>query len=351
MNKKFWLLVVLLSLCSILLIFFYKTDLLAKESNDVFSSTTYYDNAKSSIVMDLNSRRVLYENNSHERMLPASTTKILTCITAIEHYQLDDYVVIDKEVLKTEGSSIYLEVGDVISVNDLLFGLMLCSGNDAANALALHYSGKLSDFVFLMNETAKKIGMTNSTFENPHGLDVDTKNYTTTYDMALLMSYAMKNPTFRQIVATKSYHPTIISGKKMYFNNKHKLIQQLDNVTGGKTGYTKKAERTLVTTFKNQNFEIVVVTFKCSDDWQVHQSLANYCFTKFQPQKMLSKFEILFSVSNKKYYNIEEADLILPVATSESITYKIIEAKSNLWIVYYSDLDVIAKIEIEALNE
>ena len=139
---------------------------------------------------------------------------ILTCITAIEHYQLDDFVVINSEVLKTEGSSIYLEVGDVISIKDLLYGLMLCSGNDAANALALHYSGNMQDFIFLMNETAKKIGMHNSTFENPHGLDTTTKNYTTTYDMALLMSYVMKNETFKNITSTKDYNPTIISGKK-----------------------------------------------------------------------------------------------------------------------------------------
>lgn len=196
------------------MLIFIKFDFVKKDDNDTIVNHTYYDNSKSSIVMDVTTKRVLYQNNIHERMLPASTTKILTCITAIEHYQLDDFVVINSDVLKTEGSSIYLEVGDVISIKDLLYGLMLCSGNDAANALALHYSGNMQDFIFLMNETAKKIGMYDSTFENPHGLDTTTKNYTTTYDMALLMSYAMKNETFKTITSTKDYHPTIISGKK-----------------------------------------------------------------------------------------------------------------------------------------
>ena len=173
------------------MLIFIKFDFVKKDDNDTIVNHTYYDNSKSSIVMDVTTKRVLYQNNIHERMLPASTTKILTCITAIEHYQLDDFVVINSDVLKTEGSSIYLEVGDVISIKDLLYGLMLCSGNDAANALALHYSGNMQDFIFLMNETAKKIGMNDTSFANPIGKD-DENNYSTSSDIAKLLKYALK---------------------------------------------------------------------------------------------------------------------------------------------------------------
>lgn len=351
MKKKFWLFLFLLILCGVLVLIFIKFDFVKKDDNDTIVNHTYYDNSKSSIVMDVTTKRVLYQNNIHERMLPASTTKILTCITAIEHYQLDDFVVINSDVLKTEGSSIYLEVGDVISIKDLLYGLMLCSGNDAANALALHYSGNLQDFIFLMNETAKKIGMYDSTFENPHGLDTTTKNYTTTYDMALLMSYAMKNETFKTITSTKDYHPTIISGKKMYYHNKHRLIQSDEKVTGGKTGYTKNAKRTLVTSFKQEDFEIVVVTFNCSDDWNVHEGLANYCFDKYKQKRILSKFDVLFYASFDQSYLIENEKLLVPIRESETINYKIYEDDEGIRIVYFINKEEVGDVIFRSIKD
>lgn len=231
MKIKIYLLLILLLFSILIIVLTSKFT----QKNEIVAST-YYDNSVSSIVMDQRTKRILYENNSNKRMLPASTTKILTCIVAIENYDLDSLVIIKKEMLQVEGSSIYLEVGDVITVRDLLYGLMLRSGNDAAMALAYHYSGEYSDFIYLMNEKAKELKMTSSTFENPHGLDSDSKNYTTVHDMALLMSYALNNHVFREITSCKSYNPTILTGKKMYFNNKHKLILSNELVTGGKTG-------------------------------------------------------------------------------------------------------------------
>lgn len=243
---------------------------------------TIYDSSQSSIVMNANTLEVLYENNIHQRMLPASTTKILTCLTSIKLFDLDQLIYVTKDMINIEGSSIYLEDGDVISVNDLLYGLMLCSGNDAASVLAKSYSGKEEDFIFEMNKLAKAIGMNESTFENPHGLDQTTKNYTTVYDMALLMSYAIKDETFKKINQTISYNPVIASGKRLYFHNKHKLITSYDYATGGKTGYTKLARRTLVTSFKKDELELVVVSFNCSNDFELHTMFFEYFSKQYQ---------------------------------------------------------------------
>lgn len=225
---------------------------------------------------------------------------------------------------------------------------MLCSGNDAAMALAIHYSGEMKDFVYEMNELAKEIGMKSSTFENPHGLDETTKNYTTTYDMALLMSYAMKNQTFRKITKTTTYNPMIYSNRRLYFYNKHRLIRENYLVTGGKTGYTKQARRTLVTSFENDGFEIVVVTFNCSDDWNVHTSLANYIFQKYSLEKIVSKFEVLIKTSNN--YFIDSNLLYYPKTQTEKITYKLFEYDNSLVIQYYLNNQKNGYVEFRGIN-
>lgn len=242
-------------------------------------------NATSCIVMNCENNEVLYSQNIYQVLLPASITKILTCITVLEHYPLDDIIIINNEINQCTGSKIYLRPGYVVTVKDLLYGLMLNSGNDAALALALHLSNNTNDFMILMNSMAKKIGMKNSLFHNPSGLDEETKNYTTAYDMALLMSYALKNEAFREIANCREYCPQIISGERLYFHHKHRLVHTNKFVTGGKTGYTKLAGRTLVTSFKKNNQEIVIVTFKSSDDWHIHSELANRTFKENLDQK------------------------------------------------------------------
>lgn len=324
--------------------------LFVDKTDDNYTTSYVYDNSVSSIVMDTKTKRVLYENNINKRMLPASTTKILTCITALELYELDDFVVVTKEMISVEGSRIYLEVGDVISVQDLLYGLMLCSGNDAANALAYHYSGKCEDFIFRMNELAKKIGMKSSTFENPHGLDSSTKNLTTTYDMALLMSYAIQNDTFRKINKTVSYNPKIISSRRLYFTNKHKLIKSNSEVTGGKTGFTKDARRTLVTTFKKDDFEIVVVTFNCSDDWNIHTKLANYTFEKYSLQKIVSKFDIMINNNNSNNYFIDSNLLYFPKTKDEKVEVNFFE-NDNLVLNYYINNQKVGYVEFRSKTD
>ncbi|MCM1259399.1 MAG: D-alanyl-D-alanine carboxypeptidase [Prevotella sp.] len=296
--------------------------------------------AESAIVMDMGTTRVLYAHQEKKKMLPASITKILTCITCLEYYSLDDLVVVGKEVLQSEGSAIYLKIGDVISIKDLLYGLMLCSGNDAAIVLAYHLNQNESDFVYLMNKVAKKIGMKDSIFSNPSGLDSKTQNYTTAYDMALLMSYAMKNEMFRTIVSTKNYQCHIATGTTMYFRNKHRLIQS-GLATGGKTGYTKQARRTLVSTFAQSDFEIVVVTLNCSNDWYFHEQLANYAFSKYQSHQVLSLFEFYKATYNYGKYDVKNLHLTIPIQANESIFYQLIVLHDGVDIVYLIEDEVI----------
>lgn len=258
-------------------------------------SIDFYVDAESCIVMN-DKNEILYSKNIHNKLLPASITKILTCITAIENIPLDNYVYITYDMVNTIGSKIYLQVGDYIKLEDLLYGLMLSSGNDAANAIALSYSNNMSDFIYLMNKLANKIGMTNSTFNNPSGLDSINSNYTTAYDMALLTNYALKNEAFCKIFGAKN-HIANINDRKLYFRHKHRLIHTLDEFIGGKTGYTEKAGRTLVSSFEIDDEIYTVVTFNSHNDWQIHanfkesiKSKKNYNSSKTYNLSLLKPF-------------------------------------------------------------
>lgn len=229
--------------------------------------------ASSYIVMDMDTNEVLDGQNIHNERLIASISKIMTCIVAIENGNLSETVKADEDILKMVGSSIYIEIGEQMTLNDLLYGMMLRSGNDAALMIAKSVSGSMQEFVLLMNKYAKKIGMKNTIFYNSHGLEEkDGKaNKSTAYDMALLTSYAMQNKTFRKVFATKKFIAE--SNKKTYsWTNKNKLLKY-DYINGGKTGYTLKAHRTLVTTGKINGINIAVVTLNAPDDWQDHLTL------------------------------------------------------------------------------
>lgn len=321
------------SIC-LLVIFLLLCSSCNKRKEDEVSVSSLYVGAKSYVVLDKISGRVLEGNNIHTRILPASTTKILTCLTVLNHFDINSYVVITKDMINIQGSKIYLEVGDIISILDLLYGLMLNSGNDASLTLAISLTGSVNNFVYLMNEECKRIGMKNSTFENPSGLDEDSKNYTTAYDMALLMKDALSNDTFRKIVSTKEYTANLLNGRKLYFSNKHRLIHTNDLTTGGKTGYTKKAGRTLVTSFKKDDFEIIITTFDCSNDWEIHTSLANKIFNSFKQFKLTHSLDILRLTKFKKF---NDNLLLFPLENIEQedefkITY---ETYDDKLILYY----------------
>lgn len=251
--------------------------------------------ADSYIVLDQESNNVLIGQNIHEKKLIASTSKIMTAIVALENADIHQTVTIDKSVLKSIGSAIYIEVGEKITLNDLLYGLMLRSGNDAAIAIAVAVSGNMKNFVDLMNEYAKKIGMNNTVFYNSHGLEEQdgSGNLSTAYDMALLTSYAMKNKIFQKIFSTKTYEAK--SDRKTYvWQNKNKLLKY-EYITGGKTGYTKKAHRTLVTTAYLNKMNLIAVTLNDSNDWEDHITLYKKADNKYQKLTILNKndFEII----------------------------------------------------------
>ena len=253
------------------------------------------------IVYNTNNDSILMGNNIHSPRLIASVSKILTCIIAIENSDINDTVTIDLNTLKTTGSSLYLSLNEKITMRDLLYGLMLRSGNDAAIAIAYHVSGSMESFANLMNEYAKKIGMNDSIFYNSHGLELSNGlgNLSSPYDLALLTKYAMKNPLFREIFQTKKY--TCKTNMKTYhWTNKNKLLKY-DYVKGGKTGYTLKAKRTLVTTGTVHNQEIVIVTLNDPNDFNDHNDIYNYLIDNYEYYKVLDQDIFL---NDLKHFNV-----------------------------------------------
>lgn len=274
--------------------------------------------AHSYVLMDAETGRVLDSKNMNDKSLIASITKIMTAVIAIESNKLDELVTVDESILSAYGSGIYIQVGEEMLLKDMLYGLMLRSGNDAAVMIATYVAGSEEAFVKLMNDKAKKIGMKNTTFVNSSGLDnTDSGNYSTAYDMALLTKYAMQYDEYREIVKTKEY--TVKTNYKTYvWHNKNKLLNY-DYVTGGKTGYTEKAGRTLVSSASKDDMNLIVVTIRDSDDWNTHIELYNYAFSDYTSYKVLNKDN--FNVIGDTYYNnnlyIKE-DLYIPLKNSET---------------------------------
>lgn len=223
--------------------------------------------AENAILIDQETGSILYEKNARERQQIASITKIMTAIIAIEYGEMEEKATASRRAIHTEGSSIYLEQGEKMTLEDLLYGLMLRSGNDAAVVIGEHIGGSVEGFVHLMNEKASWLGMTDTQFTNPHGLSEDG-HYSTAYDMAILMQYAMDNPEYKKISATKSYQAKT---RSYSWQNKNKLLTMFyDHSTGGKTGFTKSAGRTLVSTASKNGIELIAVTLNAPDDWRDH---------------------------------------------------------------------------------
>lgn len=300
--------------------------------------------ANSYVLMDAETGRVLDSKNMNNRALIASITKIMTAVIAIESNKLDELIKVDDSILKAYGSGIYIQVGEEMLLKDMLYGLMMRSGNDAAVMIAAYVAGSEEAFVKLMNDKAKKIGMKNTTFVNSSGLDnTDSGNYSTAYDMSLLTRYAMQYDEYREIVKTKEY--TVKTNYKTYvWHNKNKLLNY-DYITGGKTGYTEKAGRTLVSTASKDDMNLIVVTIRDSDDWNTHIELYNYAFSNYTSYKVLNKNN--FNVIGDTYYNnnlyIKE-DLYIPLKNTEtgSLVSKIkLEKLKN-----YKQNDKVGYIEI-----
>ncbi len=214
-------------------------------------------NSRSCIIYDRNSHMVLYGKNETKQVKMASTTKIMTSLIIIENCNLSETIEVSKKAAGTGGSRLGLKTGDKITIKDLLYGLMLCSGNDAAVALAEYAGGDIQGFANLMNNKAHELGLTNTHYESPHGLDSDG-HYTTAYELAVLTDYALKNETFAKIVGTKNYTVTI-NGYPKNLSNTNELLGYLNGVYGVKTGFTNGANRCLVTACKRDNMDIICV--------------------------------------------------------------------------------------------
>lgn len=244
----------------------------------------YVTSAQSAIVIDRQSGRIFYEKNADEKLPIASTTKILTAITVIENYgDLEESVTVPPQAVGVEGSSIYLESGEVLRVIDLLYGLMLQSGNDCAVALAHLTSGGVPEFARLMNIVADRAGALNSHFVNPHGLH-DENHYSTARDLAAISAYAMKNDTFRKIVGTENYNdcPFADRGYNRAIHNKNKILSMLEGGNGLKTGYTKAAGRCLVSSAERKGKEVICVVLNCGPMFEDSCLLINTAFEEIE---------------------------------------------------------------------
>ena len=285
------------------------------------------ENSSCYIVIEKTSGRVLYEQNSTKKAYMASTTKILTAICVIENFDIKKQITVPKECVGVEGSSVYLLDGEVYTVEDLLYGLMLRSGNDCAETLAISLSGSIENFAKLMNSTAKKAGASMSNFVNPHGLH-DDNHYTTAYDLALITRYALNNPTFAKISSCKSYTATeITSNAKRNWVNKNKILSSYDGATGVKTGFTKKAGRCLVSSAKRGDLELICVVLNEPNHYGVTKSLFDDAFSKFSLVKLIDAKKFNYSLPNKdksKYYKLKiDKDFIYPISTDEKIEIQI----------------------------
>lgn len=318
----------ILFLCAVLIV-----------SSTVVCSNGYYAHAasKAEIAMELSTGTVLAENNSNVRLPMASTTKIMTAIIIIEDCDLDEVITVPNEAVGIEGSSIYLKKEEKIDIRDLLYGLMLRSGNDSATALAIHHSGSVEDFAKVMTERARELGAYNTNFTNASGLP-DDNHYTTAYDLCIIACHAMKNSIFKNIVASTSY-----SGRFRNYTNKNKMLKMYEGANGVKTGYTVKAGRCLVSSAERNGMDIVCVVLNCPDMYECSSVILDNCFNDYK----------LVTLSCDKIFMCGTVLCKLPenesfvAKNNDSIEYKIVPVTNRDETV---SIDCVAELEIYRQN-
>ncbi|WP_342433920.1 D-alanyl-D-alanine carboxypeptidase family protein [Neobacillus sp. FSL H8-0543] len=284
--------------------------------------------ARGAVLMEQESGRILFEKDAYTKKRIASITKIMTAILAIESGKMDELVKVSVQATRAEGSSVYLKPGEKIKLEHLVYGLMLRSGNDAAIAIAEHVGGSLDGFVYIMNQKAREIGMLNTHFANPHGLDDHEDHYSTAYDMALLMRYAMKYKKFQKVTGTKVHKaPNPTESWDREWKNKNRLLTKYKYATGGKTGYTKRAKRTLVTTASKGDMSLIAVTINASDDWNDHIAMFESGFKGFDMAEVLTKGSIKINNKHYKKHLYLKNTVVYPATEEEmdlfSIKYKL----------------------------
>lgn len=289
------------------------------------SASAVGTSGKASIVICSDTNQVLYGENYHEKMGMASTTKIMTAIIALENGNTSDLVTVSQNAAGQEGSSIYLKAGEKIPLEDLLYGLMLNSGNDAAMAIAEHIEGSADAFTEKMNEKALELGLSDTHFENPSGLP-DENHYSTAYDMAIIMSYAMKNEEFAKIAGTKE-HSIKTPEAVTYLRNHNKLLWQYPYTTGGKTGYTKSCGRCFVSAAQKDGVNLVAVTLDAPSDWQDHKHLLDFGFENAKITRIISENDIICTkkIQGERLNLLAEKDVFIPLKNGKKhhITCKV----------------------------
>lgn len=323
MKKKFQ---ICLSLC--LSLFFLFTSLV----QNVYADDIYV-NAISAIALDCDTKLVLYEKNAYTPIEIASTTKIITALVAIKCGDLNKKIIVSEKAASIRGSEIGLKKGEEITLKELLYGLMLRSGNDAAIAIAEGISGSVDEFLKLMNEYALELGLLNSNFESPHGLD-SSNHYSTAYDLALITAKAKEIKLFNDIVSSKDIDAKEYNFTRSY-HNINKILWLLPNSTGVKTGYTGKAGKCLVTSVKIENRDVIIITLNCTPRWKETEKISEYVEKNYEYKKLISKDDTLEHLSIKNGIDdveiVSKRDIIIPIKKDQNIEVKI---KKPLYQVY-----------------
>ncbi len=306
--------------------------LVVSENSPSFSGDSSY----SSCLIDAKSKAILYGKNQNVRLPMASTTKIMTCLVVLDTLPLDKIVTVDKRAVGIEGSSMYLFENEKITVENLLYGLMLSSGNDAATALALECCGSIEDFANLMNSKAKEIGLIDTHFTNPHGLD-NENHYTTSYELALISAKALENETFKKIVSTKTHYMTTSSGTVRYLTNHNRLLSSFDGAIGVKTGFTKRSGRCLVSAAQRENETYIAVTLGDGNDWNDHKNMLTFAFDNFDSVEIAHSGAFSMHLGSHLYTNPESIYMTVSEGSCPVLTYKAIIKPASARVDYFAD--------------
>ena len=289
----------------------------------ILVQSTVFAQGEGMCLMNAVTGEVVLGHNMHKKLPPASTTKIMTAIIALENSNLYDVVTMSNDAVRSEGSSTYAKGGDKLYMEDVLFGLMLNSGNDAAYAIAQTISKSQEDFAKLMTEKAHETGAKNTHFMNPSGLPHD-EHYTTAYDLALIASYAMKNKKFAEIVSAKTHKVWLINRPEnvLEFSNHNKLLNMYEGCIGIKTGFTKKAGRCLVSACEREGMKYIAVTLNDPDDWNNHMKMYDYAYANSKPVKAVEKDEVIRRCDDGTF--VAEEDFIIPSLKSEKTDVEVV---------------------------
>lgn len=320
--------------------------------------------AYSAVLLNADNGDVYFEKNANEKLPMASTTKIMTALVALENSDITDTVVIDRRAVGVEGSSIYLTEGELLTMENLLYALLLSSANDAAAAIAIEVGGSIEGFAAMMNEKAAELGLTSSHFENPHGLDSE-EHYTSALDLARLTAAALENETFRKIVST--YKTTIpMNGGTRVLINHNKLLRSYEGAIGVKTGFTKRSGRCLVSAAERDGLRLIAVTINAPGDWQDHSAMLDSGFRAYHNVDALAGGEYLLSLpviggveQSVLCSNVDSVSATLPTSVNKSDLEFTLESPSFLYapvekgervgkLICLLDGEIIGETEIKA---